>query len=1064
VVNLKLQNLSVTALWRDLRLKVTQPLLWQALARQYAQQSLPWQGGYTARQAVRLDASLTAAVQTLGLAGWQNPGAGDAQLGRASLPEAAALAKRFCAVIAAQPGDWLTWLYLARLLDMVQEMDASTDSVDLPTPEHALQQAQALEPIAGESLHWLGVWRLSAGDAKGAVAALSGLLGVRPVRFGSMMVLGEALLAVGNTAAAEKAFARASLSDNPDFLLSLSAKVYAHNYWQEALQVLKKALGLRPASVPLWLALAKIQSDVYALADCAQSLKKVQALEPNNAEAQLLRAGLQGRMGDAKGHLATLEAAYAQAGDPLSRLASSIAMTSLYHDGLSSSEVADLHRRVCAPIEAALVEKTDFALQSAGPRRLRLGLVTGDLHRQHPVNIFILPVLLRLDHSRLEVFVYHTGTMHDEYTRQAKASADHWTEAVSLTDRALHQAIVGDGVDVLVDLGGHTSTHRLGVFAMRAAPVQTTFLGYPHSTGLSRIDWLVGDKVVSPAEHAHLFSEGIAQLPGSVFCWAPVDVYPLPPHRPTGVPVVFGSFNNAMKLSPKTISLWAQVLQAVAGSQLLLKAPSLRDAAVQERFAALFAQHGIAKDRLIFRGPSGLADMMQEYGVVDIGLDPTPYNGGTTTLQALWMGVPVITLLGNNFVGRMGASFMQTLGRTDWVATDEATYVQAAVRLAADIAQVRSGRAQLRAQMAESALCDINTYANHFEALLHTMWDHYCLAGNGGEQTRLISADNSRQRQVTGRGKAEQQVLAVAEKDKKTYCVGVACVRNEADVVEMWARYNLQLIDELHVVDNLSVDSTRWLLQQLQAEGLKLHIHECGDPSYPQGLMLTRVAREVAKRPEVDFVLPLDADELLALPNRAAFHAALATIPPGCAGAMTWRTYLPAPGADSGQPFFRRMTRHRSLENRGHDKLVLRAALCAEHSWSQGSHNAFHDQTGQPVRRVHLPFKLAHFPVRDADQLARKVLVGAQAVLRNPKRGKKESWHWLALAEQLQQADAKGQRLDLERIALAYSLGEEVLPLQKIAEDPVPDFPALMQKYPMPSMSKAEVIELLKDA
>jgi hypothetical protein len=228
--------------------------------------------------------------------------------------------------------------------------------------------------------------------------------------------------------------------------------------------------------------------------------------------------------------------------------------------------------------------------------------------------------------------------------------------------------------------------------------------------------------------------------------------------------------------------------------------------------------------------------------------------------------------------------------------------------------------------------------------------------------------------------------------------------------------------------------------------------------------MLTRVAREVAKRPEVDFVLPLDADELLALPNRAAFHAALATIPPGCAGAMTWRTYLPAPGADSGQPFFRRMTRHRSLENRGHDKLVLRAALCAEHSWSQGSHNAFHDQTGQPVRRVHLPFKLAHFPVRDADQLARKVLVGAQAVLRNPKRGKKESWHWLALAEQLQQADAKGQRLDLERIALAYSLGEEVLPLQKIAEDPVPDFPALMQKYPMPSMSKAEVIELLKDA
>jgi len=741
VIHVKGKRQSVTVLWQGLRLQAAQPLLWQALARQYAEQSLPWQGGYTARQAVRMDASLAPALQALGLSGWQDAGGGDAQLGRATLPDAEALAQRFRAVVAKQPGDWLTWLYLARLLDMVQKKDAPSVGENLPTSDHALQQAQALEPIAGESLHWMGVWRLNAGDAAGAVAALSGLLDIRPVRFGSMMVLGEALLAVGNTAAAEKAFARASLSDNPDFLHTLSARVYAHNYWQEAVQVLQKALGLRPGSVPLWLALAKIQSDVYALADCAQSLQKVQALEPDNAEAQLLRAGLQGRVGDAKGHLATLEKVYEQGGDPLSRLASSIAMTSLYHDDLSSNEVADLHRRLCAPIEAAFVEKNDFALQSTSPRRLRLGLVTGDLHRQHPVNIFMLPVLLHLDHSRLEVFVYHTGTMHDEYTRQAKASADQWTEAASLSDQALQQAIVRDGVDILMDLGGHTSTHRLGVFALRAAPVQATFLGYPHSTGLSRIDWLVGDATVSPAEHAHLFSEGIAQLPGSVFCWAPVDEYPLPPLRPAGVPVVFGSFNNAMKLSPKTIALWARVLQAVPGSQLLLKAPSLRDESVQERFAALFVQHGIGKERLIFRGPSGLADMMQEYGVIDIGLDPTPYNGGTTTLQALWMGVPVVTLLGNNFVGRMGASFMQTLGQTDWVATDEVAYVQAAVRLAADVSRVRSGRAQLRAQMAGSALCDIRAYVKNFEDLLEKMWTHQGLAGNGSQQTRLIPSE-----------------------------------------------------------------------------------------------------------------------------------------------------------------------------------------------------------------------------------------------------------------------------------------------------------------------------------
>ena len=226
-----------------------------------------------------------------------------------------------------------------------------------------------------------------------------------------------------------------------------------------------------------------------------------------------------------------------------------------------------------------MLPHTVFAHARSPTERLRIGYVTGDLHRQHPVNIFMLPVLLRHDRARFEVHVYYTGTLFDEYTRQAQACAGHWCEA---------------------------------------APVQATFLGYPHSTGLSRMDWLVGDATVSPAEHAHLFSEGIAQLPGSVFCWAPVDDYPLPAPRPADAPLVLGSFNNSMKLSPTTMALWSRVLRALPQSQLLLKAPSLRDAAVQARFTDLFAEHGIARERLLLRGPSGLAEMMQEYGDMDI--------------------------------------------------------------------------------------------------------------------------------------------------------------------------------------------------------------------------------------------------------------------------------------------------------------------------------------------------------------------------------------------------------------------------------------------------------------
>jgi len=254
---------------------------------------------------------------------------------------------------------------------------------------------------------------------------------------------------------------------------------------------------------------------------------------------------------------------------------------------------------------------------------------------------------------------------------------------------------------------------------------------------LSRMDWLIGDAVVSPAEHASLFSEGIAQLPGSVFCWSPVDHYPLPPPRPVDAPLVFGSFNNVMKLTPRTIALWSGVLRSFPQAQLVLKAPSLGDASVVARFQQLFVEQGITADRLHFEGPEGLDQMMQRYGVIDIALDPTPYNGGTTTLQALWMGVPVLTLAGGNFVSRMGASFLTTLGRSEWIAADQQQLIAIAARLVADLPALRLGRAALREQMAASGLSDPDRYSKAFEALLRRIWCNYCSNDLG----RLLSVE-----------------------------------------------------------------------------------------------------------------------------------------------------------------------------------------------------------------------------------------------------------------------------------------------------------------------------------
>jgi protein O-GlcNAc transferase len=734
--------------WQRLRRSPTQPDVWFDLALSYAKYGLPWQAGYAARQALRIDATLATALDALAIPPWRDPATGDGLLGRATLPQSQALAKRFFIRVCAHPGDWLSWLYLARLLEMpvAPGDDTAVDGIaadpfesGLPTAQSALDRARGLEPLSGESLHWIGVWRLNAGAAQNAVAALSGLLDIRPVRHGSMMYLGEALIRTGNVIAAEKAFARASLSVNPSFLMNLAARVYAHNYWQEAIALLEKASDIKPDDLPILLALARLQSDVYALADCRTTLTRALTLEPGNHAARLLEAGMQGRMGDAKSHLMTLQSAYDTAGDPLSRLASSIAMTLLYQDCTTAAAaryIADSHRRLCAPIEAAFAQKTVFTNDRTPSRRLRIGCVTGDLHRQHPVNIFMLPLLQRIDHVNFDVCIYYAGTTHDEYTRQAQQTADKWLDVASFDDATLQAAIVADEVDILLDLAGHTANHRLGLFAMRAAPVQATFLGYPHSTGLSSIDWIIGDATVSPAEHAPLFSEGIAQLPHSVFCWAPVDDYPLPPVRPATAPKMFGSFNNAMKLSPRTIALWARILRAVPDAGLLLKAPSLRDPAVQRRFTDLFVDHGIDAGRLTFQGPSGLAEMMQAYGEIDVALDPTPYNGGTTSLQALWMGVPVITLAGENFATRMGMSFMQTLGQADWIANDEAAYGQAAAQLMSDCQTIRQKRPSLRAQMAASHLCDIQSYARNFEALLQRMWIAYC----EGSSCRLLPA------------------------------------------------------------------------------------------------------------------------------------------------------------------------------------------------------------------------------------------------------------------------------------------------------------------------------------
>jgi len=626
-------------------------------------------------------------------------------------------------------GDWISRLYLSRLLDIEKGSDKQNETIQICISQ---------EPIPGETFHWLGLWRLNSGDHKGAISAFKQILDVRPLRFGSMLYLGEALLKDGNTRAAEVAFTRASKSNNPAFLQMMALKVFNYNYWKEAIAILERSLELDAKNQQSIQLLAKIYWDLYELSQAEKYCKKLLELDQNNQEVRFMLNALPGRRGDAIAQLNQVEQHYEDIKDPQSRLTSSIAMASLYVDNRTAEEIADLHTKMCAPINNNIQPKKSFNNIKDEFRPLRIGLVSGDFHRQHPVNLFMLPLIENINRDQYKIFIFNTGQMHDDQTLRAKKASNLWVDCGQTDDSTLQQIIINHKIDILIDLAGHTNNHRLGVFALRAAPIQTTFLGYPHSTGLREMDWIIGDAVVSPSKNAHLFSEKIAQLKGSVFCWSPVDHYPLPSPRKTTEPIVFGSFNNVMKLSPSTIRLWASILRKHPDSILFLKAPSLRDQSVISRFKKIFCKEGVQKERLQFEGPSDLGQMMQRYGDVDIALDPTPYNGGTTTLQALWMGTPVITLEGRNFVSRMGSSFLQTLGKKEWVAHTYDEYRSIATDLVQNIQYLRVNRSSLRQQMQTSQLSNLPEYTKNFELKLRQTWQSHCR----GSSKRILEAES----------------------------------------------------------------------------------------------------------------------------------------------------------------------------------------------------------------------------------------------------------------------------------------------------------------------------------
>lgn len=402
-------------------------------------------------------------------------------------------------------------------------------------------------------------------------------------------------------------------------------------------------------------------------------------------------------------------------------LAQTGAMMSCNYVEEDPSRVLALHRELggrIAPVEAPAAP----AAARQGPR-LRVGFLSGDF-RRHSVSYFIEPLLAHLDRTRIEVTGYHNARVTDEVSARIRTHCDHWRPCADLDDAALLARIRDDRIDVLVDLSGHTAESRPRVLAARAAPLQATYLGYPTTTGLANVDLRISDAAIDPPGHEACNTEALLRMPGGMFCYRPDhDADPGPPPLLRNGHVTFGSFNAIAKVGDATLAQWAAALQQVPGSRLLLKTraldqPGICDA-LRERMAAL----GIDPGRLLLNPwRPDLGSHLELYREVDIALDTFPYNGATTTCEALWMGVPVISRRGATHTARMGASLLGAIGRDDWIADDVPGFAAAAAMLAADGSALATFRRDARTRLRASPLMDEAAQAADFGRLLLQAW------------------------------------------------------------------------------------------------------------------------------------------------------------------------------------------------------------------------------------------------------------------------------------------------------------------------------------------------------
>ena len=500
--------------------------------------------------------------------------------------------------------------------------------------------------------------------------------------------------------------------------------------WQEAIVAYRRALELEPGSAIAHYNLGNVLKEAGEAAEAERLLLQALALNPALAEAHLNLGNLRKEQGRLDEAMICYSRAVAARPDYAAAHAN-LLFTLAYVDGLSQARIFELHRD-WGRRHAQGLARRDHANERDPERRLRIAYVSPDL-RTHAVAMFIEPVLRHHDRTQVEVHAYAEVAQPDALTQRLQGLCEVWRSTVGLTDEQVAALIRADGIDVLIDLAGHTANGRLLALARKPAPVQVEYLGYPATTGIEAMDWRLTDAVAEPmGQREAFYTERLYRLPHSLWCYQPFadmgEVSPSPAQA-RGY-VTFGSFNNYAKVGPRVVALWAAVLKAVPTARLVMITVPQGEA--QAALWARFESLGVARERVLLHDRLGRSEYVALFGQVDVALDPFPCNGGTTTCDALWMGVPVVALRGETFLSRASLSVLAASGLEALAAADEAAYVELCRRLACDVEALSALRAGLRPQLAASPLLDAAGFTRDLEAAYRAMWRAWCV-GEGGD-------------------------------------------------------------------------------------------------------------------------------------------------------------------------------------------------------------------------------------------------------------------------------------------------------------------------------------------